>query len=91
MLSNHLWRKGCEKEVAGRQKQNGKKRAEAGPKQTLLWLPQLLRLHFLLPLTPVSHCIFIIPNSILTSAARCRRGTEAPGAPEVTKSCVIVG
>lgn len=69
----------------------GKKKEEEGPDQTLPWLTQLQRLHFLRTLMPVSDCIFIIPNSILTSAPRRRRGIEAPGAPEVTESCVIVG
>lgn len=71
--------------------ERGKIGGGGGPDQTLLWFTQLLQLHFLLTLTPVSDCIFTIPNSILTSAPRCRRGIEAPGAPEVTESCVIVG
>lgn len=70
---------------------NRRKKGGGGPGQTLLWLTQLQQLYFLLTLPPVSDCIFIIPNSILTSAPRCRRGIEAPGAPEVTESSVIVG
>lgn len=69
----------------------GKKRRRRAPTRQSRGSAQLQRFHFLRTLMPVSDCIFIIPNSILTSAPRRRRGIEAPGAPEVTESCVIVG